>query len=199
MSSSFLRPWKAFHVYDGIDAFLVCTELGIIRNKRTWSAFSRTSIEAENNRQDLLKPPPELRQIIYTSVFDNQILEVTRVNRQMRLVGATNAHLFGLPSTCRLLYRETKDLPRAKTAPIFANVNRFYALLNSVPAPHNNRFEVVGVTYGYDVVEYMWPDKILGYISSSVDSNKARLKDAIHEIYPNAEVNFRTARNTKEY
>ncbi|KAG9204020.1 hypothetical protein G6514_001656 [Epicoccum nigrum] len=184
MSSSFLLPWKAFRVYDGIDA-----------------------LEAENNRQDLLKLPPELRQIIYTSVFDNQILEATRVNRQMRLVGATNAHFFGLPSTCRLLYRETKDLPRAKTAyrivtyrfaslwntsssAIFANVNQFYALLNSVPAPHNNRFEVVGVTYGYDGVEYMWPDKILGYISSSVQSNKARLKDAIHEIYPNAEVNF---------
>jgi hypothetical protein len=150
--------------------------------------------------QGLLKLPPELRHMIYTYVFDDQILKVTKADRQIRVVGATNAHPFGLPSTCRQLYQETKNLPRVKTAyrivtyrfvslwdtwafSIFTNINRFYALLNSIPAPYNNRFEVVGVTRGHDGVEYMAPHKIVGY-TDDVESSIVQLKVAIHKIYP---------------
>jgi hypothetical protein len=161
--------------------------------------------------QGLLKLPPELRNMIYTYVFDDQLLEVTKVDRQMRLVGATNAHPFGLSSTCRLLYRETKDLPRPKTAyrivtyrfaslwdtcscAIFANANRFYALLRSIPAPYNNRFDVVGILFGHDEVEIMWPNKVLGF-TGGLMSSEAKLERAIHKIYPDAKVTFRTVRN----
>lgn len=80
---------------------------------------------------------------------------------------------------------------------ISANIDRFYALLNSIPAPHNNRFEVVGVIRGYDGVEYMAPYKVVGY-GGSVESNQALLEGAMHKIYPNAEVTFRTVLDIKE-
>lgn len=152
--------------------------------------------------------------MIYEYVFDDQVLHVTKINRQMRLVGATNAHPFGLSSTCRLLYRETNDLPRVKTVymiityrfvslwktwscAIHSNVSRFHALLRSIPAPYNNQFEVVGVTHGHDGVEFMWPTKVLGFTGRAL-FRRSRLKDVIHKIYPDAEVTFRTAHNINE-
>lgn len=53
--------------------------------------------------------------MIYQYVFDDQVLKVTKIDRQMRLIGATNARPFALSYTCRQLYRETKNLPRVKT------------------------------------------------------------------------------------
>lgn len=155
----------------------------------------------------LLKLPQELRDIAYEYVFDDQILQIMVINGQLRLVNATNAHPFGLPSTCRMLYQDTDEFPYTKTTfkivtfkfislldnwqlPIMSHKDEVLDALDSIPEGINiTRFEIVGVMNGFDGIETMDTSKVRGF-KRTVDY-KAELEKEILGLFPKAEIVFR--------
>jgi hypothetical protein len=159
----------------------------------------------------LLKLPKELLNNVYEYVFDDQVLQIMVINGQLRLVNATNAHPFGLPSTCRKLLQDTGDFPYTKTTfkivtfkfislldnwqlPIMSHKDEVLDALNSIPEGINiARFEIVGVMQGFDGIEAMTTRSVQGF-KPTVDY-KAELEKEILGLFPEAEIVFRAVDN----
>jgi hypothetical protein len=159
----------------------------------------------------LLKLPQELLDNVYEYVFDDQVLQIMVINGQLRLVNATNARPFGLPSTSRQLLQDTGDFPYTKTTfkivtfkfislldnwqlPIMSHKDEVLDALNSIPEGINiARFEIVGVMKGSDGIEAMDTGKAQGF-KPTVDY-KAELEKEILGLFPEAEIVFRAVDN----
>ena len=166
----------------------------------------------ENYQQiPLLKLPQELLNKMYDYVFDDQVMQIMVINGQLRLVNATNAHPFGLPSTCRQLYQDTGDFPYTKTTvkivtfkfisqldswqfPILTHLDEFLDALDSIPAGIAiARFEIVGVMEGFDGIEAMTTRSVEGF--KPTFDYKVELEKVILELFPEAEIVFRAVEN----
>lgn len=154
--------------------------------------------------------------MIYKHVYEGQVLELRlSASGQARLASASVHHPFALPGACRKLRYDTAEYPYSRPTFRFATY-KFMSMLDSraVAIIHNPNpfldclewvtterciefFEVIGVQ---DDSSEGWAKNVGAVLGHEIGVDyKVKLEGFIREVYPEANITFRTAEHDGRY